>query len=203
MSDAFQVDVFWSFRSPWSYLATGRLRELQQNYNVQMNFRPVYPIAIRTPDFFLTMDPLWPGYFQTDLRRVAEMLEIPLTWANPGPVSQYRGDDGRPRTSEDQPHIYRLTRLGVVDAEMGKGIEFADEVGNAIWRGQANWHEGNHIAKAAERAGLDLVTMDALVAEDADRLGQPGEPGSSHSGGSLGRANHGVRRRTLLRPGPD
>ncbi len=47
-----EIDVFWSFRSPWSYLATPRLREWQQDYDLKVNFRPVYPIAIRTPEFF-------------------------------------------------------------------------------------------------------------------------------------------------------
>jgi len=35
-------------------------------------FRPVYAIAIRTPEFFRNVDPLWFPYFMTDLRRVAK-----------------------------------------------------------------------------------------------------------------------------------
>ena len=46
------IDVFWSFRSPWSYLATRRLRDWQTQYDLTVNFRPVYPIAVRTPEFF-------------------------------------------------------------------------------------------------------------------------------------------------------
>ncbi len=172
MGEALEIDVFWSFRSPWSYLATGRLRQWQEQFQLKVNFRPVYPIAIRTPEFFHQVNPLWGPYFQQDLRRVAAMLEIPLTWPNPDPVRQYRGDDGLPYTHEDQPHIYRLTRLGIVAEELGKGIEFADEVGNAIWRGQQDWHEGEHLSLAANSAGLDLAEMDKMVADDADRLEQ-------------------------------
>jgi 2-hydroxychromene-2-carboxylate isomerase len=165
-----EIDVFWSFRSPWSYLATPRLRAWQEDYDLSVNFRPVYPIAIRTPEFFLQMNPLWPVYFQRDLSRVAEFLDLPLTWPNPDPVSQYRGDDGRPRTSASQPHIHRLTRLGVVAAEQGRGIEFADEVSRLIWQGTVNWHEGDHLAQATQRAGLDLAAMDAVTAAEEDRL---------------------------------
>ena len=165
-----EIDVFWSFRSPWSYLATPRLKAWQDNYDLRVNFRPVYPIAIRTPEFFLQMNPLWPTYFQTDLVRVAEFLELPLTWPNPDPVSQYRGDDGRPRTSEEQPHIHRLTRLGVVAEERGRGIEFADEVSRLIWQGTTNWHEGNHLASATTRAGLNLAELEAVTASQVDRL---------------------------------
>lgn len=167
---ALEIDVFWSFRSPWSYLATPRLRSWQEDYQLAVNFRAVYPIAIRTPEFFLQMNPMWPTYFQRDLARVAQFLELPLTWPNPDPVSQYRGDDGRPRTSDDQPHIHRLTRLGVVAAEQGKGIEFADEISRLIWQGTQNWHEGDHLSQATQRAGLDLAQMDCVLETDVDRL---------------------------------
>ena len=78
-----EVDVFWSFRSPWSYLATPRLRAMADEYELKLNFRPVYPIAIRTPDFFLSVNPQWPAYLMTDVHRVAEFLEIPFVWPSP------------------------------------------------------------------------------------------------------------------------
>lgn len=102
MSGALSIDVFWSFRSPWSYLATPRLTEWQRRFNLEVCFRPVYPIAIRTPEFFNTVNPLWGRYFAIDLRRVADFLEIPLTWPQPDPVVQFR-EDGRMRTADDQP----------------------------------------------------------------------------------------------------
>ena len=87
-----EIDVFWSFRSPWSYLATRRLRSYQETYDLQVNFRPVYPIAIRTPEFFQQVNPQWFPYFMKDLIRVAEFLEIPLTWPNPDPVADETAD---------------------------------------------------------------------------------------------------------------
>ena len=42
---------------------------MQEDYQLTVNFRPVYPIAIRTPEFFLDVNPLWGPYFQVDLRR--------------------------------------------------------------------------------------------------------------------------------------
>jgi 2-hydroxychromene-2-carboxylate isomerase len=166
---ALEIDVFWSFRSPWSYLATPRLRQWQEKYDLDVRFRPVYPIAIRTPEFFLQMNPLWPSYFQRDLVRVAEFRELPLTWPNPDPVQQYLGDDGRPRTSEEQPHIHRLTRLGIVAEEQGSGIQFADEISRLIWQGTADWHQDDHLAEATRRAGLDLAQLDEVVAAEEIR----------------------------------
>lgn len=164
-----EIDVFWSFRSPWSYLATKRIREMQEKYELDVNYRPVYPIAIRTEDFFNSVNPLWMGYLLTDVFRVAEFLEIPFAWPNPDPVVQIN-EDGKFRTGKDQPYIHRLTKLGVVAANQGKGIEFADEVSTLIWAGTQDWDKGDALAKATIRAGLDLESMDQIVNLDGDNL---------------------------------
>lgn len=169
MPGSLEIDVFWSFRSPWSYLATARLREWQQVYDLQVNFRPVYPIAIRTPDFFSQVNPLWAPYLMKDVFRVAEFLGLPFVWPNPDPVNQGQ-KDGKLYTSDDQPHIKRLTFLGLLAEEMGKGIEFADEVSRLIWGGTENWHEGAHLSDAAGRAGLDLRQMDHQFETEEERL---------------------------------
>jgi len=170
MNENLEIDVFWSFRSPWSYLATPRLRQWQQTYQLQVNFRPVYPIAIRTPEFFQQVQPQFFSYFGIDVFRVAEFLELPFAWANPDPIVQVPGENGRPQTAEDQPYIYRLTRLGVLAAEAGKGIEFADEVSTLIWGGTPAWDQGDHLTQATARAGLDLATLDSKALAEASRL---------------------------------
>jgi 2-hydroxychromene-2-carboxylate isomerase len=170
MADSLSIDVFWSFRSPWSYLATPRLRMWQSQYQLDINFRPVYPIAIRSPEFFHTVHPQWVNYFLVDLLRCAEFLDMPIAWPDPDPVPQYVDEAGLRQTAPEQPHIHRLTRLGIVAAEQGRGIEFADEVSRVIWGGTANWHQGDHLANAAERAGLVLADMDEIVAGEEARL---------------------------------
>ena len=47
-TDPIEVDVYWSMRSPYSYLALNRLVWLNSNYNVKMNIRPVLPVAVRS-----------------------------------------------------------------------------------------------------------------------------------------------------------
>jgi 2-hydroxychromene-2-carboxylate isomerase len=83
---------------------------------------------------------------------------------------QYVDEDGERRTGAEQPHIHRLTRLGVLAAEHGRGIEFADEISRLIWGGTQNWHEGEHLAQAAARAGLSLETLDQQAGDDKNRL---------------------------------
>ena len=157
-------DLFWSFRSPYSYMITHRLVALERDYDVAGVIRPVYPLAVRTPEFFETRDPLWFSYFQTDIRREADFLGLPLRWPRPDPVKM----DFATRTyPKDQPYIHRLTHLGMAAVERGRGLAFLDEVSRTIWGGGTdNWHEGDHLAEAAARAGLDFAEMAAAV--DAD-----------------------------------
>lgn len=163
-----RYDLYWSFRSPYSYLVTSRLVALEQEYDVEANVRVVYPIAVRQPDFFSGSDPLWFTYFLRDVFRSAEFVGLPFAWASPDPVLM----DAKTRTyPKEQPHIHRLTRLGQAATECGKGLAFLNEVSGTIWSGKVrNWHEGDHLARAAERAGLDLAEIDAVVALEPDRL---------------------------------
>ena len=81
-------ELCWSFRSPYSYLLTPRLVALESEYDVRCDVRPVYPIAVRSPEFFDKRDPLWVTYFMTDLFREAERLALPLRWPRPDPVQR-------------------------------------------------------------------------------------------------------------------
>jgi len=100
-----EIDVFWSFRSPWSYLATRRLRHWQEQYQLQVNLRVVYPIAIRMPEFFDQVQPQWISYFGIDVFRVAEFLELPFAFPRPDPVIQLVDENGRRETAPDQPYV--------------------------------------------------------------------------------------------------
>ena len=160
------VDVFWSFRSPYSYLATPRLVRLAAEYDVDV-VRAVLPLAVRIPAFFDTVNPLWPPYLLRDTMRIAEYERIPYAWPRPDPIVQeFRSR----RVAAAQPYIHRLTRLGVAARERGRGLAFVAEVSRVIWGGDVvGWHEGSHLAGAAARAGLDLDELDAAIAADPDR----------------------------------
>lgn len=161
-------DLYWSFRSPYSYLVTPRLVALEKEYDVTANVRVVYPIAVRQPDFFANSDRLWFTYFLRDVFRSAEFVGLPIAWPSPDPVVMDPATRAYPK---EQPNIHRLTRLGQAATERGKGLAFLNEVSATIWSGRVkDWHEGDHLARAAERAGLDLAEMDAAVAAEPERL---------------------------------
>jgi 2-hydroxychromene-2-carboxylate isomerase len=159
-------DLYWSFRSPYSYMVMPRIVALVEQYDAVCRVRPVYPLAVRTPEFFDQRDPLWVPYLMTDVYREAAYIGLPFRWPRPDPVR--RDTDGR--YPVEQPYIHRLTHLGVAAAERGRGVYFLREVSATIWSGEvAGWQEGEHLARAAARAGLDLAELDAAVQADEPR----------------------------------
>lgn len=162
-----QADIFWSFRSPYSYLATRRYRALSEEYDLTLNLRPVYPLAIREPDFFERSQPNWLRYTFTDMFRVAQFQGVPFGPPRPDPIVQ---DVRTRKIADEQPYIFRLTRLGQAATRRGKSLAFCDEVSRLIWGGAENWHEGDHLSGAAMRAGLDLAELDAEAISDAEAL---------------------------------
>jgi 2-hydroxychromene-2-carboxylate isomerase len=162
-----QADVYWSFRSPYSYLATRRYVALTEHYDLQINQRFVYPLAIREPEFFEKNHPNWLGYTFRDMFRVAQHMGIPMAPPNPDPIVQ---DIATRKIAADQPYIFELTRMGQAASRRGKGLAFANEVSQMIWGGTAGWNEGDHLEKATARAGLDYAELKAEAAEQAEEL---------------------------------
>lgn len=161
------ADLYWSFRSPYSYLATGRYVQMARDYDLDIHLRPVYPLAIREPDFFEKNHPNWLGYTVRDFMRLSQYLGIAMAPPNPDPIVQ---DMMTRKIADDQPHISRLVRLGQVAARAGRGLAFADQVSQLIWGGTAGWDQGDHLAKAATRAGLVLSELDAAVTAEPEKL---------------------------------
>ena len=161
------VDVYWSFRSPYSYLVTPDLQRLREDYDVDVQMRIVYPIAIRDPAL------LFDGasrnkalYIMRDSRRRAEYLGMPFAAPRPDPIVQ---DMDTMAISAEQPYIHRLSALGVEARRRGKGLEYVLEVSALIFGGTENWDQGEHLSDAVARAGLDLGELDAVI-EDGDQL---------------------------------
>jgi 2-hydroxychromene-2-carboxylate isomerase len=159
-------DLYWSFRSPYSYLVTPRLIDLVGRHDVACRVRPVYPLAVRTPEFFDTRDPLWAPYLLRDIAREAAFLGLPIRWPRPDPVRRTAAEGYR----TEQPHIHRLTHLGVAAAESGQGLPFLREVSHVIWSGEIDdWQLGGHLAGAADRAGLNWLELSRSVDADPAR----------------------------------
>ena len=158
------ITLFWSFRSPYSYIALPRLVTLSQRLDVELDLRIVHPAAIRNPDYFRTMNPLARPYFMIDSARAAAFHGQPFRRPVPDPIAQ---DPATLAVAPEQPLARRLGRLGIAATQRCRGLEFCLEVSRLLWDGRVDgWHEGDHLAQAASRAGLDLVDLERSITAD-------------------------------------
>jgi 2-hydroxychromene-2-carboxylate isomerase len=155
------VELFWSFRSPYAYLAMPRLDRLRQETGVAIEMRVVHPNILRNPNYFKTMNPLARPYFMRDTKRMADYLGMPFRRPLPDPIEQ------NPETLEvapEQPVARWLGQLGVAATEAGRGFEFCWEVAQLLWNGQTDqWQTGDHLRQACARAGLDWTSLQRTV----------------------------------------
>ena len=156
------VDVYFSFRSPYSYLVTPDLFRLRDDYEVEVHLRPVLPIAVRSKTPLFTGDRKPVQYILTDFVRRAEYLGMNVGFPSPDPIVQ---DMQTFEVADEQPYIYRLTSLGVEAERQGKGIDLAYHVSHLIWGGERGWDEGDKLANAVAKAGLDLAELEPAIAE--------------------------------------
>jgi 2-hydroxychromene-2-carboxylate isomerase len=161
-------DFYFSFRSPYSYLATPQVEALCQRYAMAPRMRIVLPIAIRIPGFFKNVSPLWPPYLLRDTFRISQMNNIPYRWPRPDPIVMNVGSGD---VAAEQPYIHRVSRLGVAATRAGKGLPFVRRAAHAIWSGEVdNWHEGDHLTRALTGAGLDAAEIETAAADKAEAL---------------------------------
>lgn len=157
------IDTYWSFRSPYSYLAIPGLQKLREEYDVEIALRVVLPIALRAKGKVFDANNLKPVlYILNDSRRRAEFLDLPFQFPpKPDPVVQ---DLQTFHVAQDQPYIYRLCKLGVEAQRRGRGLELAAALSHLIMGGTENWDQDDHLKLAVASAGLDLKELDAAIA---------------------------------------
>lgn len=161
------VTLYWSFRSPYSYVVLPRMLQLADDYGVAIDLRIVHPAAIRNPAYFARMDPLARPYFMKDSARVAAFHGLPFRRPIPDPIMQ---DPVTLAIAPEQPLARRLSSLGIAAVDAGRGLTFAREVSALLWDGTVTgWNEGRHLAEATDRAGLSLSELEAAIDADPDR----------------------------------
>jgi len=162
-----EVDVFYSMRSPYSYLALFRLAYLHSNYNVDVNIKVLFPIAVRTRQksgkagsgrwyFF--------GYSVIDMVRTGLYEGIPFRYANPDPIVNDIYPQGEASMAvapmEKQPYIAWLVRLACAAQLEGKALEFCLAVSPLIWGARAPMGEWPlFIEEAVNGIGMDYEAV--------------------------------------------
>lgn len=172
-----EFDLYWSMRSPYSYLVLDRILALNEHYNVKINFMPTLPIAVKTGGFPGVPWYRW-NYDMMDQHRVAKRLGTPFRRPRPEVVLQnswppYKLTLEVSEGEKNQPNVYLVTRCAAAAQLQGKGLQFLDHVDRMMWDGTVdNWPE--HLGEYMDRAGLDgkaiLADVKANPKKYDDRL---------------------------------
>lgn len=155
------VNVFWSIRSPYCYVSLDRCIEIQKTYNLQLNLRPVWPLAFWNPAWFDAASRMkYRGPYQDlDAPRSAAFNNVPFAWPKPDPIKQEK-DWGKILPLEEQDLIKTITHGAAASAEMGKGWDYLNQISRLVWNGATpGWNEGTHVRDAIDRAGIDGEAM--------------------------------------------
>ena len=147
-----KVDLYFSFRSPYSYLILPRIVLLRDKYGVDINFKQVYPLAIREPEFFKGKNLF--TYFllkRFDYFLQAKKLGMVFKKPNPDPIKQNMLTG---KISDDQPRIFKLCHYCQA-IEKDRQLDFALEVSSKIWSGMKNWNSDESISESSSKLGLN------------------------------------------------
>ena len=167
-----KIDLYFSYRSPYSYLILPRMLKLKEKYDIEINFKVVYPIAIRMPEWFEGKNIFTFFFFKMiDMRLQAKKLGIPFTpKLKPDPIRQ---NIMTGKISSHQPYIFDICHLGQMAQMKGVGMEFAFEVSSLIFGGVENWNTDENLSGATKKVGLDLNQLrESVSVHEEEIIGQ-------------------------------
>jgi 2-hydroxychromene-2-carboxylate isomerase len=143
------IEMWFSFRSPYTWIAFPRVRRLAQHYGARLQLRPILPMVMRG----LPVPPVKSLYIVRDVFREAARVGLPF-----GPVSDPVGP-GAERALAVLHHALPL----------GMGEAFAESALRAAWSEGLALASDEGLGKAAERAGLTAAQVAAALADESWR----------------------------------
>ena len=150
-----EIEVFYSFQSPYSYLALESIYDLESKYDVQLLWQPFSAKAAGQP---LTPTPVIPdklSYLLEDTKRTAVELGIPLVFPDQWPEVEF--DPGR------------ATRGAVVAKDLGVLMEYNYKVFHKWWGLGENPNDDQFINQLCEELDIDLGDFLSKIATSDTR----------------------------------
>jgi 2-hydroxychromene-2-carboxylate isomerase len=114
-----KIEVFYSFQSPYSYLAMDPLYDIQEKYNVELLWQPFSARASGNPVPQQGILPDKLSYLFEDSRRIAADRGLSITYPENWPEVEF--DPGR------------ITRGALIANDMGVLLEYNIKVFNKWW----------------------------------------------------------------------
>jgi 2-hydroxychromene-2-carboxylate isomerase len=140
------LEMFHSFRSPYSYLALRRMFEIADAFGLKLEVRPVLPMVMRG----LAVPKSKLLYIANDANRVAKKLELPF-----GKIADSIGVGSE-----------RCIAAFYYALGQGKERDFLHIVGQAIWSRAIDIATDEGMQIVAKRAGLSWPELKAAMQDD-------------------------------------
>jgi 2-hydroxychromene-2-carboxylate isomerase len=142
-----RVRLFFSFRSPYSYLGGPRIFTLPEKYAIDLEWHGVPPMVQRG----VPLSPAKALYILKDAQRMARKLGMPFQFPTPDPLEHARG----------------LLRGAEYANEQGRVGPWVLAVMRAIWGDQRDISDRAVIREISESAGLEAESVLAAIAGNA------------------------------------
>jgi 2-hydroxychromene-2-carboxylate isomerase len=139
-----RVRLFFSFRSPYSYLGGPRIFALPERFDVDLQWHGVPPMVERG----VPLSPAKLMYILSDATRVARRLGMPFQLPSPDPLPFARG----------------LLRGAEYAKEQGRVGPWVIGVTRAIWGDQRDASDAEVVREVSRAAGVDPEGILAAIA---------------------------------------
>ena len=144
------IEVFWSIRSPYSYLGLVRVRQLAEYYKVPLLVKPVLPMVMRRMQVPRTKR----FYIAQDCKREADKYGIDF-----GFIADPLGAG-----------VERCYALYDLAKSANKAVEFLESYARGVWSEGIRSDTDAGLQVLVERVGLDWQQARALLQNDSWRL---------------------------------
>lgn len=136
------IEVFYSFQSPYSYLALESIYNLERDFDIELLWQPFSAKAAgqQVPPSPIVPDKL--SYVFEDTKRFAEENNIPLVFPDKWPEVEF--DPGR------------ITRGAMVAKDLGVLMEYNFKVFHKCWGLGEDPNEDSFMGELAEELDVDL-----------------------------------------------
>lgn len=137
-----KIEVFYSFQSPYSYLALDPLYELQDRFNVEILWQPFSARASGNPVPQQGVLPDKLSYLFEDTRRIAAERGLPINFPATWPEVEF--DPGR------------ITRGALVAQDLGVLLEYNIKVFNKWWALAEDPNQDSFMNELCDDLDIDL-----------------------------------------------
>jgi 2-hydroxychromene-2-carboxylate isomerase len=140
------VDFWFSFRSPYSYLALGPVAELAARWPIDLRIRPVLPMVTRG----LAVPTQKRLYIVRDAKREADRRGVPF-----GHICDPLG--------KGVDHAMAIAKYAI---DAGRGLDFLASAARGTWSEALDLASYVDLRTVVERAGLDWDAARAAITDD-------------------------------------